>query len=73
MIKLIALKKISTKLPVGAEFELTERQARMLVAMKAAKPATEKDAKAMTAKPKPKPAKAGGGHYSTRHMTAQGT
>jgi hypothetical protein len=72
MIKLIATKKISARLPIGAEFEMSDRQARMLVAVKVAKPATDKDAKALAAKPTP--AKAGGaGRYRTRHMTATNT
>lgn len=39
--KLIALKKISTKLQKGAEFELPDRQAMPLIAMKAARQVVE--------------------------------
>jgi len=36
-VKLVVLKKISVKLPVGTEFDLPDRQAKMLIAIKVAR------------------------------------
>jgi hypothetical protein len=39
--KLIALKKISRQIPAGLMFDISEKKARILIAMKAAKPADD--------------------------------
>jgi len=39
-VKLIAIKRISAKLPAGAEFEYPDRQAKMLIAIGVAKKRT---------------------------------
>lgn len=60
MPRLIALKKISSRYPAGAEFETSERNARLLKAIGKAADAPEpvKEAPRRRAEPEPEPAAA---------------
>jgi hypothetical protein len=68
--KLIALKKISAKIPKGSEFELPDRQALPLVVMKAARAVDEKPSRPRQSGGGTRGGNRVGGSYSTRHVAS---